>query len=154
MRLRAVADAKGNGVAFGINMLPALQIAKPLMAHLTQDGVARSCGREGSYSHFGKALDPNGILPSTEELSSLMSLAKGHAFLRKMVIPIADLHRLPTQFGGFPMQQPGFATSVIQTYASVCKAYSLSDACLLEGCSAMHPHKKSRARMRKVKRTV
>ena len=53
-----------------------------------------------------------------------------HAFLRQKIIPHAEIGRLPSQFGGFPMQQPGFATSTVRTFATVCKAYGVNDACI------------------------
>ena len=53
-----------------------------------------------------------------------------HAFLRQKIIPHAEIGRLPSQFGGFPMQQPGFATSTVRTFAMVCKAYGVNDACI------------------------
>ena len=53
-----------------------------------------------------------------------------HALLRKRILPFAEAHRLPTQFGGFPMQQPGFATSMVRTFANICKAHNLCDACI------------------------
>ena len=53
-----------------------------------------------------------------------------HALLRQRILPFAEAHRLPTQFGGFPGQQPGFATSTVRTFANICRAHNLCDACI------------------------
>ncbi len=53
-----------------------------------------------------------------------------HALLRKKILPYAEAQRLPSQFGGFPMQQPGFATSTVRSFANICKAHNLCDACI------------------------
>ena len=62
-----------------------------------------------------------------------------HALLRSRVLPHALQHRPPMQFGGFPGQQPGFASFIVRGYSARAKMHRLSDACLfLDLRSAFH----------------
>ena len=63
-----------------------------------------------------------------------------HALLRSRLLPHVMEQKLPTQFGGFPGQQPGFATSMIWAYSNIAKAKGLSDACLFLDLRAAFHH--------------
>lgn len=62
-----------------------------------------------------------------------------HSLLRQKILPHAEAQKLPSQFGGFPGQQPGFATCAVRTFANICKHAELNDACIyLDLRSAFH----------------
>ena len=70
----------------------------------------------------------------------LSALAKRwHALLRQQLLPHVMQQKLDTQYGGFPGQQPGFATCTIRSISNIAHANGLSDACLfLDLRSAFH----------------
>ena len=70
----------------------------------------------------------------------LSALAKRwHALLRQQLLPHVLQQKLDTQYGGFPGQQPGFATCAIRSISNIAHANGLSDACLfLDLRSAFH----------------
>ncbi len=63
-----------------------------------------------------------------------------HALLRSRVLPHAIQHRPPMQFGGFPGQQPGFASFIVRGYSARAKMHQLSDACLFLDLRAAFHH--------------
>ncbi len=63
-----------------------------------------------------------------------------HALLRSRVLPHALQHRPPMQFGGFPGQQPGFASFIVRGYSACAKMHRLSDACILLDLRAAFHH--------------
>ena len=62
-----------------------------------------------------------------------------HALLRQELLPHVLKAKLDSQFGGFPGQQPGFATSLVRSYSNIAHSQGLSDACIfLDLRSAFH----------------
>ena len=62
-----------------------------------------------------------------------------HALLRQELLPHVLKAKLDSQFGGFPGQQPGFATSLVRSYSNIAHSRGLSDACIfLDLRSAFH----------------
>ena len=63
-----------------------------------------------------------------------------HALLRARMLPHAIRHQPPMQFGGFPGQQPGFASFIVRAYAARAKMHGLSEACLFIDLRAAFHH--------------
>ena len=63
-----------------------------------------------------------------------------HSLLRSRALPHAINSRPPMQYGGFPGQQPGFASFVVRAYAARAKMFGLSDACLFVDLRAAFHH--------------
>ena len=63
-----------------------------------------------------------------------------HALLRSRVLPHALQHRPPMQFGGFPGQQPGFASFIARGFSARAKMHRLSDACIFLDLRAAFHH--------------
>ena len=62
-----------------------------------------------------------------------------HALLRQELLPHVLKAKLASQFGGFPGQQPGFATSLVRSYSNIAHSQGLCDACIfLDLRSAFH----------------
>ena len=62
-----------------------------------------------------------------------------HALLRQELLPHVLKAKLDSQFGGFPGQQPGFATSLVRSYSNIAHSQGLSDASIfLDLRSAFH----------------
>ena len=67
------------------------------------------------------------------------SRKRWHALLRQELLPHVIEAKLESQFGGFPGQQPGFATSLVRSYSNIAHSQGLSDACIfLDLRSAFH----------------
>ena len=63
-----------------------------------------------------------------------------HALLRSRILPVALHNRPPMQFGGFPGQQPGFASFIVRAYSAKAKLHRMSDACLFLDLRAAFHH--------------
>lgn len=87
-----------------------------------------------------KGKGPKQTPASYRGIVSLSALAKRwHTLLRQQLLPHVLKQKLDTQYGGFPGQQPGFATCAIRSISNIAHANGLSDACLfLDLRSAFH----------------
>ena len=63
-----------------------------------------------------------------------------HALLRARMLPHAIRNQPPMQFGGFPGQQPGFASFIVRAYAARAKMHGLNEACLFIDLRAAFHH--------------
>ncbi len=80
----------------------------------------RSHGRAECCGPFGKEKAPNVQQPPIEGASSAR-FGQKVACAPSQSIPHALQHRPPMQFGGFPGQQPGFASFIVRGYSARAK---------------------------------